>query len=116
MNLDFTIHGEIIQIWGSSSGTDGLGNPIKTWDQNKGTVYGMPATLRQSEMDAMSPTGRIAGADKKYIVPAEATIATGDRLEINSVKYDCMGEYADWTVKRRNTIHHLEIFLRKVIE
>ncbi len=67
-------------------------------------------------MDIISPTGRIAGADKKIIVPAAATIATGDRLEINSVKYDCMGEYADWSIKRRDTIHHLEILLRKVIE
>lgn len=69
----------------------------------------------KEEMDTVTAAGRIAAADKKVIVPAAATIATGDRLEIDSINYECMGEYADWVVRRRNTINHLEIILRKVI-
>ena len=115
MTFDFNKFGETIQIWGTSSGTDGLGNPTKTWDSDKGTVKGIPAKLKRNEADITTPAGRIAATDKKVIVPATATIATGDRLEIDSINYECMGEYADWVVRKRNTIDHLEILLRKVI-
>lgn len=88
---------------------------MKTWDSDKGTVKGIVTHPTKDDMDTVTAAGRIAAADKKVIVSASADIATGDRLEIDSIKYECMGEYADWVVRRRNTINHLEILLRKVI-
>ncbi|MBC2746264.1 MAG: hypothetical protein HF975_04510 [ANME-2 cluster archaeon] len=115
MALNFDVHGESIQVWGPSAGTDGLGNPDNTWDDDKGTVQAIVAIPGVNQRDTITPAGRIATADKKVIVPSGAGIATGDRLEIDSVNYDCLGEYAAWIVRRRNVINHLEILLRKVV-
>jgi hypothetical protein len=116
VTLNLEVHGETIQIWGPSGTTDALGNPVNTWNVNKGTVRGIVAIPGVNQRDTLTPAGRIATADKKVLVPSDAGIATGYRLEIDSIQYDCLGEYADWVVRRRNAINHLEIMLKKVVE
>lgn len=117
MPLNFDTHGETVQIWGPAAGTDSLGNPTNAWSVNKGTVKGIvsnPGTL--TPLDASTPVGRIHIADKIIIVQSDAAIATGYRLEIDSINYDCMGEYADWIVRRHGAINHMQIDLKKVVE
>ena len=106
-------YGETIQIWGSSSGSDDLGNPVKTWDQDKGTFTGV--VLRPTANDALFDAGRIANADKKLLAPTDAAIISGDRLEIDSVVYDLFGVPADWQMKLSGSVQHLKIFLRRVV-
>lgn len=106
-------YGETVQIWGTSSGTDALGNPVKTWDSDKGTFTGV--VLRPTANDALFDAGRIANADKKLLAPASASIAKGDRLEIDSVTYDLFGIPADWQMKLSGTVQHQQIFLRRVV-
>ena len=55
--------GETIQIWGASEGTDGLGNPEKTWDSDKGTSTAV--IQRPTPRDIELSAGRIAATDKK---------------------------------------------------
>ena len=116
MTLNFDVHGETIQIWGPSAGTDALGNPDNTWNDNKGTVKGIVSIPGTNQGDTITPAGRIATADKKVILPSDAAVITGYRLEIDSVNYDCLGELADWYVRRHNAVNHLEIMLKKVVE
>lgn len=104
--------GETIQIWGSSSGTDALGNPVKAWDQDKGTFTGV--VMRPTANDVLFAPGRISDTDKKLHAPSTASIATGDRLEIDSVTYDLYGTLADWQIKYSGTVQHLSLFLKRV--
>ena len=106
-------YGETVQIWGTSSSTDGLGNPIKTWDDDKGTFTGV--VLRPTANDALFDAGRVANADKKLLAPSDASIVTGDRLEIDSIRYDLFGIPADWQMKLSGTVQHLQIFLKRVL-
>lgn len=105
--------GESIQVWGASSGTDGLGNPMKTWDQNKGTFTGV--VMRPTANDVLFAGGRLSDTDKKLNAPSTAAIATGDRLEIDSITYDLYGSLADWQMKLGGTVQHLQIFLKRVM-
>ena len=106
-------YGETVQIWGASSGTDDLGNPISTWDVDKSTFTGV--VLRPTANDALFDAGRVANADKKLLAPSDADIAVGDRLEIDSIMYDLFGVPADWQMKLSGTVQHLQIFLRRVL-
>jgi len=105
--------GETVQIWGSSSGTDDLGNPVQTWDQDKGTFVG--AVQRPTANDVLFAPGKLADTDKKLIAPSDASIATGDRLEIDSIIYNLYGTLADWTMKQGGTVRHQQIFLKRVM-
>ena len=104
--------GESIQIWGTSSTTDSLGNPVTVWDQDKGTFTGVVG--RPKANDALFAGGKLADTDKTLIAPSDASIATGDRLEIDSVTYDLYGSLADWQVKLGGTVRHLALYLWKV--
>ncbi len=104
--------GETVQIWGASSGTDDLGNPESTWDVDKGTFIGV--VMRPTANDALFAPGRISDTDKKLHAPSTASIATGDRIEIDSVTYDLYGTLADWKVKLGGTVQHLQLFLKRV--
>jgi hypothetical protein len=106
-------YGETVQIWGASSGTDGFGNPESTWDVDKGTFTGV--VLRPTANDITIAAGRITDTDKKLLAPVSADIATGDRLEIDSVTYDLLGVLADWQMKLFGTVQHLQIFLKRVL-
>lgn len=108
--------GETVQIWGASSGTDGLGNPESTWNVDKGTFTGvvMYPAGDAGVGDALFAAGRISDTDKKLHAPSTASIATGDRLEIDSVTYDLYGTLADWQVKLGGTVQHLQLFLKRV--
>ncbi|MEA3397797.1 MAG: hypothetical protein U9R05_10085 [Chloroflexota bacterium] len=105
--------GETVQIWGASSGTDDLGNPVKTWDQDKGTFTGV--VMRPTANDVLFAGGRLSDTDKKLHAPSAASIATGDRLEIDSVIYDLYGTLPDWQMKLGGTVQHLQIFLKRVV-
>lgn len=105
--------GEEIQIWGASSGTDALGNPVSTWDVDKDTFIGV--VMRPTANDVLFAPGRISDTDKKLYAPSTANIATGDRLEIDSVVYDLYGTLADWQMKLGGTVQHLQIFLKRVV-
>lgn len=105
--------GETIQIWGASSGTDALGNPVSTWDVDKGTFTGV--VMRPTANDVLFAPGRISDTDKKLNAPSTASIATGDRLEINSVTYDLYGTLTDWQMKLGGTVQHLQLFLKRVV-
>jgi len=63
MGSAITRLGETIQIWGASSGTDSLGNPVSTWDVNKGTFIG--AVQRPAPNDVLFAPGKISNTDKK---------------------------------------------------
>jgi len=104
--------GESIQLWGSSSSTDALGNPIKTWDQNKGTFLGVVG--RPKANDVLFAAGKIADTDKTLIAPSGTSLATGDRVEIDSIIYDLFGSLADWQIKQGTTTRHLHLFLKRV--
>lgn len=106
-------YGETVQIWGASSSTDGVGNPVSTWDVDKGTFTGV--VLRPTANDALFDAGRVANADKKLLAPSDASIVSGDRLEIDDVRYDLFGIPADWQMKLSDTVQHLQIFLRRVV-
>lgn len=106
--------GETVQIWGSSSTTDGLGNPVKTWTTDKGTFTGV--VTRPSPEDVKLEAGRIASTDKKLYAPSDASIATGDRIEVDGINYDCYGSSEDWGVKDAGTVKYLRLFLKRVIE
>ncbi len=107
-------YGETIQIWGQANSTDGLGNTITVWTTNKGTFTGVVA--RPSPEDIALAAGRISITDKKLYAPSDASIVTGDRLEIDGVKYDCYGSSADWGIKQGSTVQYLKLFLKRVIE
>jgi len=102
MGSTITRLGETIQIWGTSSGTDSLGNPVSTWDVNKGTFIG--AVQRPAPNDVLFAPA-----------PSDASIATGDRLEIDSVVYDLYGTLADWQMKLGGTVQYLQLFLKRVV-
>lgn len=104
--------GETIQIWGPSEGTDGLGNPEKTWDDDKGTSTAV--IQRPSPTDVELSAGRITTTDRKMFALSDATITTGDRVEIDSVNYDLMGTSDDWKIKHGNTVEYLRLFLQRV--
>lgn len=112
-NKQIERYGETIQIWGASSGTDDLGNPESTWDVDKGTFTGV--VLRPTANDALFEAGRAANADKKLLAPSDASIVSGDRLEIDSVTYDLFGVPADWQMKLSGTVQHMQIFLKRVL-
>lgn len=116
MSFNFDTHGESIQIWGPTAGTDSLGNSDNTWNDDKGTVKGIIGIPLGNQRDTITPAGRIATADRKVILPSDAVVITGYRLEIDNVNYDCLGELADWYIRRRNAVNHLEIMLKKVVE
>lgn len=105
--------GETIQIWGSSNGTDSLGNPIKTWDQDKGTIVGVVG--RPKANDALFAGGKLSDTDKTLIAPSDASLATGDRLEIDSITYDLYGTEADWQMKLGTSTKHLQLYLKRVV-
>ena len=105
--------GESIQIWGSSSGTDDLGNPIKTWDQDKGTCIGVVG--RPKANDVLFAGGKLSDTDKTLIATSDANLATSDRVEIDSVTYDLFGTLADWKIKRGTATQQLQIYLKRVI-
>jgi len=113
MGSAITRLGETIQIWGASSGTDSLGNPVSTWDVNKGTFIG--AVQRPAPNDVLFAPGKISNTDKKLYAPSDASIATGDRLEIDSVMYDLYGTLADWQMKLGGTVQYLQLFLKRVV-
>lgn len=117
MALNFNVYGETVQIWGPSDARDQLGNLIKTWNTDKGTVRGILSTPGMTDSkDITTPAGRIPNAEKILILSPTANIDTGDRLEVENNIYDCMGEHDTWIVRRRNKINHMEIPLRGVIE
>ena len=106
-------HSESIQIWGSSEGTDDLGNTVKTWDDDKGTstaVIQIPSS-RDIELSA----GRIEATDKKVFALSDADITTGYRIEIENVNYDLIGAVDDWKAKQAGTVQYLRLFLRRVL-
>lgn len=107
-------YGEEIQIWGQAASTDGLGNSITLWTTDKGTFTG--AVARPSPEDIALAAGRISITDKKLLAPSDAAIATGDRLEIDGINYDCYGSSEDWGIKRAGTVQYLKLFLKRVIE
>ena len=104
--------GETVQIWGSSSGTGALGNPVKAWDQDKGTFTGVVG--RPKANDVLFAGGKLSDTDKTLIAPSDVSIATGDRLEIDSVTYDLYGTLADWQMKIGGTVQHLSLYLKRV--
>ncbi len=106
-------YGETIQIWGQAPSTDGLGNPITLWTTDKGTFVGVVA--RPSPEDITLAGGRISITDKKLFAPSDASIATGDRLEIDSIKYNCYGSIADWKIKQGDTVQYFKLFLKRVL-
>jgi hypothetical protein len=116
--INFNAKGESIQIYGPGSGSDGLGNPTKTWDVDKGTFYGIVTRpgSRDVEEAQLGNSGTVAAAGKKLIAPSDADIATGDRLEIGGITYECQGSSEEWVVKKNGTAHHLEILLTRVVE
>jgi hypothetical protein len=101
------------QIWGAASETDDLGNPVKAWTVNKGTFIGV--VMRPKANDVLFAGGKLADTDKTLIAPSDASIATGDRLEIDSVTYDIYGTLADWKIKLGGTVQHLSLYLKRVI-
>lgn len=105
--------GETIQIWGAVSSTDGLGNTIKVWTTNKGTFTGVVS--RPTPDDIALLGGKISATDKKLYAPSDASIVTGDRIEIDSIKYDCFGSSADWGIKRAGVVQYLKLFLKRVL-
>ena len=105
--------GEAIRIWGSSEGTDGLGNPEKTWDDDKGTSTAV--IQRPTPKDIELSAGRIEATDKKVFALSDADITTEDRIEIESVHYDLMGAVDDWRIKQAGTVQYLRLFLRRVL-
>lgn len=106
-------YGETCQLWGASTGTDEFGNPEDTWDTDKGTFTGV--VIRPTASDITASAGRIADTDKKLLAPTTADIATDDRIEIDSVTYDLLGDHADWQMKLSGTTYHQQLFLRRVI-
>ena len=106
-------NGETIQIWGSSDGTDALGNPVKAWAVDKGTFLGVVG--RPKANDALFAAGKLSDTDKTLIAPSDADIATGDRLEIDSITYDLCGSLADWRRKLGTNTKHLQLFLKRVV-
>lgn len=104
--------GETVRIWGSSSSTDDLGNPVKVWDQDKGTFIGVVG--RPKANDVLFAGGRISDTDKTLIAPSDANLATGDRVEIDSIIYDLYGTEADWKQRLGTTIKHLQLYLMRV--
>lgn len=105
--------GETIQVWGTSNGTDDLGNSIKTWDQDKGTFAGVVG--RPKANDALFAGGKLSDTDKTLIAESTANVATGDRVEIDGVTYDLYGTLADWKMKLGATTKHLQLYLKRVI-
>ncbi len=108
-----TQYGEPVQIWGASTNTDELGNPISIWDIDKDTFIGV--VMRPTASDERFGGGRVAKADKKLLAPHDANIIAGDRLEIDSIMYDLLGLPADWEMKLSGRVQHLQIFLRRVL-
>ena len=106
--------GETVRIWGASTGTDDLGNPIKTWDQDKGSCLGVTAYPKAN--DALFAGGRLSDTDKTLIIPSDSDIATGDRVEIDSVIYDLYGTDADWKLKFGNTLKYYHLYLKRVVK
>lgn len=107
-------HGETVQIWGTSSGTDDLGNPVKTWDSDKGTFLGI--VTRPTANDVLFAAGKLSDTDKKLLAPSDADIVTSDRVEIDSVTYDLYGTLEDWTAKPLNgTTRYMRLFLKRVV-
>ncbi|RLD18799.1 MAG: hypothetical protein DRI69_09640 [Bacteroidetes bacterium] len=104
--------GETVQIWGSSSSTDALGNPVKAWDQDKGTCQGV--IMRPTANDALFAAGKVSDTDKKIHLLPDASVTTGDRIEVDSVMYDLYGSLADWKMKQGDTVQFLQIFLKRV--
>ena len=113
MNSAINRLGETIQIWGTSSSTDTLGNPTKTWDQDKGTFIGVVG--RPKANDVLFAGGKLADTDKTLIAPSDASIATGDRLEIDSITYDLFGSLPDWQAKHGTTTRYLTLYLKMVL-
>lgn len=113
MNSAINRLGETIQIWGTSSSTDTLGNPTKTWDQDKGTFIGVVG--RPKANDVLFAGGKLADTDKTLIAPSDASIATGDRLEIGGIMYDLYGSLPDWRMKQGGTTRYLSLYLRRVL-
>lgn len=105
--------GETIQVYGASESIDALGNPIKVWDQDKGTFAGVVG--RPKANDTLFAGGKLADTDKTLIAPSDANIAIGDRLEIDNVTYDLYGTLADWQMKRGGTVQHLQLYLKRVL-
>lgn len=105
--------GETIQIWGTSDSTDALGNPIKEWTVDKGTTKGVVG--RPKANDNLFAGGRLSDTDKTLITLSDASIATGDRLEIDGIRYDLYGTEADWKKKIGSTVKHLQLYLKRVI-
>ena len=104
--------GETIKLWGQSSSTDALGNPITVWNQDKGTFKGVVG--RPKANDVLFAGGKLSDTDKTLIAPSDASLATGDRVEIDSVIYDLYGTAADWKQKIGTTTKHLQLYLKRV--
>ena len=105
--------GEPIQIWGTSDDTDDLGNPVKVWNQDKGTCTGVVG--RPKANDALFAGGKLADTDKTLITTSGANLATGDRVEIDGITYDLFGTLADWKHKNGTTTTQLQLYLKRVI-
>lgn len=105
--------GELIQIWGSSDSMDDLGNHIKVWNVDKGTFTGVVG--RPKANDVLFAGGKLSDTDKTLLAPSDASLATGDRVEIDSITYDLFGTEADWKMKLGGTVVHLQLFLQRVL-
>jgi len=112
-NAHIEQYGESMQLWGSYSDTDDLGNPVKTWAVDKGTFTGV--VLRPTAADITISAGRLSSTDKKLLAPTTADIATGDRIEIDDITYDLLGSHEDWQMKLSGTTYHQQLFLRRVL-
>ena len=107
-----TAQGESVHIWGASVGTDGLGNPEKTWDTDKGTTTAV--IQRPGAKDIELSAGRVTDTDKKMYAQSDAAIVKGDQIEIDSVYYDLLGALDDWKMKQGGSVEYLRLFLRRV--
>lgn len=104
--------GESVKIWGPSVGTDGLGNPETTWDVDKGISTAV--IQRPNAQDLKLSAGTVTNTDKKMYAKSDATITTGDRIEVESINYDLIGSLDDWKMKHSGTVEYLRLFLRRV--
>ena len=115
MMFDATIIslGETVTIYGTSSGTDALGNPVSIWDVNQGDEIGIvtPALTEDFKLFA----GRIASSDRKLILPSSSNITTGDRVLVDGVWYDAQGTKPDWKIKFKGTTEVFSLLLKRVL-